>query len=54
MERFSLKKLNKMKAKEQYQIKLSNRSTDLENLMWTSIVFQKELERISKCQPERI
>jgi hypothetical protein len=32
MERFSLKKLNKVEGKEQYQVEISNVFTDLENL----------------------
>jgi hypothetical protein len=32
MERFILKKLNKVEGKEQYQVKISSRFTPLENL----------------------
>jgi hypothetical protein len=33
MEGFNLKKLNDVEVKEQYQVKISNRSAALENLM---------------------
>jgi hypothetical protein len=32
MERFNLKKLNKVEGKEQYRVDISNRFTPLENL----------------------
>jgi hypothetical protein len=32
MERFNLKKLNKVEGKEQYRVKISNRLASLENV----------------------
>jgi hypothetical protein len=48
MERFNLKKLNKVEGKEQYCVEVSNRFAALEDLTqrWKLIVPGKRLERI--------
>jgi hypothetical protein len=46
MERFNLKRLNDMEVKEQYQIKISNRFADLENLDDNdNLNFQQSMEK---------
>jgi hypothetical protein len=44
MERFSLKKLNYVEGKEQYQVKISNRFAALETwiIIWPSTMVEKE------------
>jgi hypothetical protein len=44
MERFNLKKLNKVKGKEDYHVKISNRFIALE-MMWTTTEPGKKILR---------
>jgi hypothetical protein len=56
MKRFNLKKLNKVKGKEQYRIEVSNRFAALEDWAqrWKLIVLGKQPEIISKFQQKRV
>jgi hypothetical protein len=55
MERFNLKKVNKVEGKEQYHVEISNRFTALENLdNDVDINTAWETIRISKFQPKRV
>jgi len=46
MERFNLKSINEVEVKEQYQIKISNRFADLENLDDNdNLNFQQSMEK---------
>jgi hypothetical protein len=53
MERFNVKKLNKVENKEQYRVEISNKFGALENLK-AEEELGKLSERISKFQPKRI
>jgi hypothetical protein len=56
MERFNLKKLNKVEGKEKYHVEISNRFRALENsgMRWIIIGLGKPSERISKFHPKRV
>jgi hypothetical protein len=56
MERFNLKKLNKVEGKEQRGVKISSRFTTLENLDAEVDIIRawKTIESISKFQPKRV
>jgi len=47
VERFNLKKLNGVKIKEQYQVKISNRFASLENLVNDDVDISRAWERIT-------
>jgi hypothetical protein len=56
MERFNLKKFNKVEGKEQYLVEVSNRFAALEDLDRERklIVPGKRLEKIQKFRPKRV
>jgi hypothetical protein len=49
MERFNLRKLNKIESKEQYQVDNSNRSAALENLN-DDVDIDRAWETVGECQ----
>jgi hypothetical protein len=59
MNRFDLKKLNEVQGKEQYQVKISNRITSLENLnadvninrAWDTITENVKIYELKKHKP---
>jgi len=53
VERFNLRKLDKLKVRKQYQIKISNRFADLENLREGGGI-NRVWESIKKCKKSQI
>jgi hypothetical protein len=55
MERFNLKKLNEIEAKDKYHVQVSNRFAALEDLdpeVEINTIWEMNRERISKFQPK--